>query len=146
LQHEPQGWRIAESCHTPRAAMRIIKWKFILLLLVGLPGRAYAEAPPVLLSQWGVQGLDPAQIEYPNRIRFTPRGTVLVVNSDEIDPRIQEFTPDGHFIRLVGSGGVGPGQFADALGLAVATDGSLFVADYGSGRIEHFDSAGNFLT
>lgn len=47
-----------------------------------------------------------------------------------------------------GAGGpleVGDGQFREPWGVAVAPDGTIFVADTWNGRIQAFDSQGNFL-
>jgi len=38
------------------------------------------------------------------------------------------------------------GQFNSPRGIAIAPDGSIFIADTGNNRIEHFSSAGNFIT
>ena len=44
-----------------------------------------------------------------------------------------------------GGGGSGAGQFDDPRGIAVDADGNIFVADYGSGRVQKFDPTGKFL-
>ena len=48
--------------------------------------------------------------------------------------------PDG-----AGSLEMGDGQFREPWGIAVGTDGTVFVADTWNGRIQVFDSQGNFL-
>jgi DNA-directed RNA polymerase subunit RPC12/RpoP len=45
-----------------------------------------------------------------------------------------------------GSEGVGAGRFEDARSVAVDGAGRIYVAEYSSGRIQVFDSAGTFLT
>lgn len=45
-----------------------------------------------------------------------------------------------------GSFGAGPGQFNNPLSVAVAGDGSVYVADHSNQRIQKFDSSGAFLT
>jgi DNA-binding beta-propeller fold protein YncE len=55
--------------------------------------------------------------------------------------RILIFTPQGVFIRQIGQGGSGVGEFTQPMGLAFAPDGSFFVADWENARIEHWDSS-----
>jgi len=45
-----------------------------------------------------------------------------------------------------GSEGTGNGQFNRPYGVAVDSNGNVYVADYGNHRIEKFDSGGGFLT
>jgi DNA-directed RNA polymerase subunit RPC12/RpoP len=44
-----------------------------------------------------------------------------------------------------GSKGIGAGQFKDARSIGVDGSGHIFVGEYGGGRIQVFDSTGNFL-
>jgi sugar lactone lactonase YvrE/DNA-directed RNA polymerase subunit RPC12/RpoP len=44
-----------------------------------------------------------------------------------------------------GENGTGPGQLQDARAIAVDTSGDIYVADYGSLRIQRFDASGKFL-
>ena len=50
------------------------------------------------------------------------------------------------FIKIWGSGGSGDGQFNSPTNIAVDSLGSVYVAELGNGRIQKFDSDGNFLT
>jgi len=47
--------------------------------------------------------------------------------------------------RIIGSAGSEPGQFKRQRDLAVAPDGSIYVADTENNRIQHFDPQGNLL-
>ena len=49
------------------------------------------------------------------------------------------------FLTQWGQEGSGAGQFESPAGVAVASDGSLYVADTGNHRIQKFDSHGAFL-
>jgi predicted membrane-bound mannosyltransferase/sugar lactone lactonase YvrE len=54
---------------------------------------------------------------------------------------IVNLTPDLFF----GKEGTAQGQFTDAHGIAVAPDGSVYIADSGNNRIEHFSASGVFI-
>jgi predicted membrane-bound mannosyltransferase/sugar lactone lactonase YvrE len=49
--------------------------------------------------------------------------------------------PDIYF----GQPGKGNGQFADAHGIALAPDGTIYITDSGNNRIEHFSATGEFI-
>ena len=49
-------------------------------------------------------------------------------------------------VMRFGSEGIGPGMFSDARSIAVDGNGRIYVAEYSSGRIQVFDSAGKFQT
>ncbi len=67
--------------------------------------------------------------------------TPEVVEVDPYEAGRIPFTPDVTF----GSAGDLPGQFNAPRGIAVATDGSIFVADSRNNRIQHFSSTGEFI-
>jgi DNA-binding beta-propeller fold protein YncE len=58
---------------------------------------------------------------------------------------VQKFTSAGAFLDEWGSYGTGEGQFDYPLGIATDTDGNVYVADSGNGRIQKFDADGTFL-
>jgi uncharacterized protein (TIGR03663 family) len=63
-----------------------------------------------------------------------------------VDPYEQGFREDWSSQQIIGSGlGAGPGQLTYPRNMAVAPDGSVYVADSGNHRIQVFDAAGNFL-
>jgi WD40 repeat protein len=68
--------------------------------------------------------------------------------SSQFGPVASPYPTDIPFAKLAlvfGSKGGQPGQFDDARSIAVDPQGSIFVADYTSGRINKFDPQGNFL-
>ena len=70
-----------------------------------------------------------------------PNGNVYV--ADTWNHRIQEFTSDGKFIRMWGTGpAVGPQGFYGPPGLAVDSAGRVLVADTGNKRIVIYDANG----
>ena len=52
--------------------------------------------------------------------------------------RIQMFTSDGMFVIRWGTEGSGDGQFSWPRGIAVATDGSVYVSNQNNRRIQKF--------
>ncbi|MCA9957554.1 MAG: hypothetical protein KC443_00885, partial [Anaerolineales bacterium] len=76
---------------------------------------------------------------------FGPRDVVLLPDNqllvtDTGNHRMQILTRDGQFLRQVGSFGSQLGQLNEPVGLDVAPDGSVFLADTWNGRIQQFDS------
>ncbi len=65
-----------------------------------------------------------------------PDGHVFV--ADFFNHRIQEFTPDGQFVRAFGEKGSGDGQFERPVDLAFDDDGRLYVVDLGNDRVQVF--------
>jgi DNA-binding beta-propeller fold protein YncE len=65
-----------------------------------------------------------------------PDGHIFV--ADFYNHRIQEFTPEGTFVRAVGEKGTGDGQFERPVDVDVGPDGCLYVVDLGNERIQVF--------
>ncbi len=59
--------------------------------------------------------------------------------------RIDEFTSNGTFLRMFGSNGSGPGQFAWLGGLTTDSSGNVFVADANNNRVQEFTNSGAFV-
>ena len=71
-------------------------------------------------------------------------GRVYVANSAV--GKIEVFTTLGAHVQTFGSLGEGDGQFVDgARQITVASDGTLYAADYGAQRVQRFSAAGAFL-
>ncbi len=105
-----------------------------------------------VISTWGTFGdlltgdAPGGTFNEPWDIAVAPNGDVLV--ADTWNHRIQRFTPDGEFIRMFGSEGIG--ETSDVLwgprGVAVDQEGRIFVADTGNKWIKVFDEEGEFVT
>lgn len=111
----------------------------------------------------GGPGAAPGQLNLPRNVAVAGDGTVYVADSG--NHRVQVFAADGTFLFGWGShcelytegrpgcldpDGPGPlqtgdGQFAEPWGIAVAADGTVYVADTWNHRIQVFDSQGQFL-
>jgi uncharacterized protein (TIGR03663 family) len=100
-------------------------------------------------DRWGEEGEGPGQFSWPRGIAVAPDGSVYV--ADSRNHRIQQFTSDGTQINswgVPGDCGVvvpDPGTFCEPWDVAVAPDGSVYVADTWAHRIQHFTADGAFL-
>ncbi|PKN97260.1 MAG: hypothetical protein CVU42_16720 [Chloroflexi bacterium HGW-Chloroflexi-4] len=100
---------------------------------------------------FGSTGIDNGQFTGAHDLAIGPTGDIYV--SDARNHRIQRFTSDGQFISTWGSfatvdqGGNAPGgTFNEPWGIAVAPDGSVYVADTWNYRIQKFTADGKFIT
>jgi len=88
----------------------------------------------------------------PRNLAVAPDGTLYV--ADTGSHRILHITADGKLLHSWGSfadsaateGGAPPGTFYEPWSVAIADDGSVFVADTWNHRIQKFTSDGRFLT
>jgi predicted RNA-binding Zn-ribbon protein involved in translation (DUF1610 family) len=76
-----------------------------------------------------------------------PFAFVLAEENTFVKKLISQVNPAGFAsidLTLDGGEGTGPGQFDSPRAIAADRDGNIFVADYQTGRIQSFDSQGNF--
>jgi len=98
----------------------------------------------------GSAGTEAGQFQAPRGIALAPDGSLYV--ADSLNHRIQHLSPDGKVLQVWGSfadiskGSAPGGTFNEPWGVAVAPDGSVFVADTWNYRIQKFTSEGKFLT
>jgi sugar lactone lactonase YvrE len=97
----------------------------------------------------GVAGTEPGQFRTPRDVALAPDGTLYV--ADTFNNRIQHLAADGSVLQVWGSfadisvGEAPGGTFYEPWGIAVATDGSVFVADTWNHRIQKFTADGEFV-
>lgn len=116
------------------------------------------------IGKKGVMGGSEDNFIGPSAVLVAPNGDIFVAdghavmasggggsygfNAQTSDPthmRIAKFSKDGKFIKAWGKLGTGPGEFNLPHGLAMDSQGRLFVADRGNNRIQIFDQDGKFL-
>jgi sugar lactone lactonase YvrE len=106
------------------------------------------------LGKAGVEGNPPEALTQPNDVITLPNGDILVADghggqSANAPPdtvaRISRFSRDGKYLGSFGKLGSGPGEFRTPHGMALDSQGRLFVADRGNVRIQIFDQQGKFL-
>ena len=66
--------------------------------------------------------------------------------ADTANNRVQKFTSTGTFVTSWGSYGSGNGQFYNPYGIAVGSDGYIYVTDTNNNRIQKFTNTGTFVT
>ncbi len=81
----------------------------------------------------------------PTNIAVGPKGD-LYVSDGYGNCRVHQFSPTGQLKRSWGAPGRGPGQFYLPHGIAVASDGRVFVCDRESDRIQIFSPDGEYLS
>ena len=101
-----------------------------------------------LITSWGQTGQGDGQFTEPWGIAVDGQGNVYV--ADTWNHRVQKFDANGNFLLKWGSyanasGSAEPGKFFGPRGIAVDTEGFVYVADTGNHRIQKFDSTGRMV-
>jgi YD repeat-containing protein len=64
---------------------------------------------------------------------------------DSKNDRVEEFDPQGEYVRSFGYEGASAGAFREPHGIAVDSKGKVWVADTGNNRIEEFTETGEYV-
>ncbi len=91
----------------------------------------------------GTVGSAEGQLFHPTNLAIGSNGNLYV--SDTGNFRVQEFTPDGRFVRTFGEIGVSYGKFARPKGIALDKEGRIYVVDAAYQNIQVFDDQGQLL-
>jgi len=107
----------------------------------------------------GTAGGEPGQFQSPRAVAVAADGSLYVV--DSMNDRIQHLSQDGEVLQVWGTPRAGTGTttpadvsqgeapsgtFNEPWGIAVAPDGSVYVADTWNYRIQKFTADGTFVT
>jgi predicted membrane-bound mannosyltransferase/DNA-binding beta-propeller fold protein YncE len=98
---------------------------------------------------FGSMGTSPGQFQNPRDIAIAPDGTLYV--ADTMNNRIQHLALDGTVLQTWGTfadiarGEAPGGTFYEPWSVAVAPDGTVYVADTWNHRIQHFTANGEFI-
>src|SRR5439155_15604034 len=99
-----------------------------------------------LVAQWGEHGTNAGQLAFPRSVIVNSRGDIFV-SEYGLAERVQQFTSEGKtWVRALGRGGEGEGEFNRAEGLGIDVQDRLYVADSCHHRIQIFSADGKFLT
>lgn len=143
------GWRHFAGVMIDRSIdNRPAAQQFQVLATPDIANSFFQATGPFNLSDRVGAGSAEGQLNGPRGVAVGADGSIYVVDSR--NARVQQYGPDGVFIRAVGSAGSGPGQLGlnaaagggGPNGLAIADDGSIFVADTWNHRITVFAADG----
>jgi tripartite motif-containing protein 71 len=112
---------------------RLLPAALLALLVCLFPAAARADV--IGQSTGGV-------LRFPQAVAVGPDGSIYV--ADQFSHAIQVFAPDGTFRRSIGAAGSGPGGLSAVGAVAVAGDGSVYVAA-GNDRIDRYAADGTLL-
>jgi len=110
-------------------------------------GATVTLAPDQVL---GEKGSAAGQFQFPYNLAVAPDGSLYVADSG--NHRIQHLSPSGEVLQIWGQygnlaqGSASGGTFNEPWGIAVAADGTVYVADTWNYRIQKFTADGKFLT
>jgi len=98
-----------------------------------------------LVAQWGAHGTNAGNLAFPRSVIVNSRGDIFV-SEYGLAERVQQFTSEGsNWLRVLGRGGDGDGEFNRAEGLGVDGQDRLYVADSCHHRVQVFSADGKFL-
>jgi len=119
---------------------------------------AFTTGPKALYEServWGAFGPQEGNFYWPVAITTDAEGHVFVSdNGFQLDEnhqfagrlsRVQQFDAEGNWLVTIGSHGTGAGQIQSAQGIAVASDGHLYVADGRGACIHRFRRGGEVV-
>jgi len=116
-------------------------------LLVADPSarRAFVfSSAGAVVAQIGQDGSILARLQSPLSITVDNRdGHIYIL--DGMARKVKEYSPDFQYLSSFGEYDQVPGSFAFPKGMALATDGTLFVGDAAFGNIQMFDLTGALL-
>ena len=106
-----------------------------------------AGGPPGGPGRGGLPGAGQQSdlFQRPTDVAWDAAGNIYVADGFG-NSRIAKFDKNGKFIKSWGSTGLAPGQFRTVHGIALDTQGNVYVADPGNRRIQVFDGEGTYKT
>ena len=96
------------------------------------------------VKTFGKRGEGEGEFAFPTALAVARDGNVLVV--DQINTRIQVFTPEGDFVQILGAQGVGFGNFVRPKDVAVDEAGLIYATDAAFSNVQIFNEDFELLT
>ena len=101
------------------------------------------SADGTYLGSWFLMAPNSTSYRVPGGVEVASDGSVLVlVHASDVPDEIRRYSPDGELLGHISSMGTGPGQFTAPADITEAADGTLWLADFGAGKIHHLTAAG----
>jgi|GEM_PF-7023181 DNA-binding beta-propeller fold protein YncE len=104
----------------------------------------YDRSSGAFLFSWGSFGFGQGSALLATPLGLCVSGNQVLV-SDTGNARVQVFDLDGNYELTVGARGMGPGGLDAPVGVAVDTEGRIWVADNGRQNVQIFGSTGDFI-
>lgn len=95
-------------------------------------------------AEFGKRGDGEGEFNFPTSLAFDHAGNLYVV--DQINCRVEVFSPDGEFLDTFGRRGVGFGDFVRPKGIAVDRKGLIYVTDGAFNNVQVFNPDLHLLT
>lgn len=76
-------------------------------------------------------------------VAFDSKGNIFVPDG-YVNSRVVKISPDGHWLKMLGTYGSGPDQFSTPHAIATDKQDNVYVADRGNRRIQVYDNDLNF--
>ena len=89
------------------------------------------------------KGSEPGQFLFPTFVALDHQGDAYV--TDTLNSRVQEFDPNGKYLRSFGERGNSWGMFDKPKGVAIDSFGNLYVVDSGWSNVQIFNQKGQVL-
>src|SRR5262249_52037072 len=105
------------------------------LLALGTSGKA-SDTGATSMDFRSIRRAGPP-FHYPPNLALSPGGELYITDGYG-NARVHRFSPDGRLLSSWGEPGSGPGQFHLPHGIAVDTEGIVYVADRENSRIQLF--------
>ncbi len=152
----PEAFRLSSWQPADQMRMYIRKdlvaqlWPYGVQAQNALQADPYAEGMRSLTAMRLIRNDGQLTFNAPRGLDFAPDGTLYV--ADSLNHRILHLSPEGELLQIIGefgsisNGSAPPGQFNEPWDVAVAPDGSFYVADTWNHRIQKFSPQGEALT
>jgi hypothetical protein len=110
-------------------------------------GRVLRYSPEgALLAEIGHgPGRENGQFTKPRYALADADGRIFVSDEKSDRPRLQIFSAEGEFLRILAEKGTGPGMLLRAHGMQFDSHGRLFVVDVDNARVNVYECSGKFL-
>jgi hypothetical protein len=132
IKYNPEGQHVMWLGRTPEAVDYL---QGNLEILHFAPGGAGAPAPPMRnIHPMGRKGTFDRETD----VAFDSMGNIFISDGYG-NSRVVKISPDGHWLKMVGTWGHDQDQFSTPHGIAVDAQNNVYVADRGNRRIQVYD-------
>ncbi len=97
-----------------------------------------------VIKEWGRRGRGANQFNYARMVASNPVNNDWII-TDTDNGRIVSYSKDGAYKWSSGTSGAGAGQFRNPQSVAVAANGTIYVADSNNKRVQVLSSTGAYL-